>query len=994
MTTSVAGYTLLRKLGAGGQGEVWLAHDEEQGEDIALKVATVPGGRSDPLWLALEAEYGTSRLLDHPGILRVGRPVRDGDTALLPMEYASGGDLRPLRGAGYLEIVPVLIEIAQALDYAHAHSIVHRDLKPGNVLLDKDRRIRLSDFGLSGGVSPFSASPQQLEGAPASPADDIYGLGALAYELLSGAPPYHPHFDLQRALKGPVPPLKPQQPAPAPLVKLVHRMLSRDPKARPRSMRQVIEALEASLNDTLIFDRERHATVSAAIAANETLPSPETLRAHALRGHPLPPEAEAAEAREAPRIPQRPAPQSAAPTPSTLPPTARTPSARTPAAPSGERAPATAPPGVRTPAAPAPSALRPAPARAAPPSSTPGAERPRVEAPPPRPRPARVEVAPPPPEPARPRDPPPREASPPPRYEPPAPPPPRLEPLPPPPQRLVPLSPPPPRPAFHAEHAPPGSTSTGAVSQPITALPPLNLQYTEPKFPAIEPVQWDAIRARHPASLMRIEPSRSGRWIFLVLILAIAGLGAAWTHQAEIRQWLNDAPPLAALVPPAATASGGAGTMSAGAGAALSEAAATPAGRETAAQTNNPLVEQQTRAARAQFEQQLAGLNQRAASVWGGAEFASAQSHAAEGAAAMSAGDFGVAAARYKEALALLDIVAKRASAALAAELASGDQALAAGQSEVARQDFELARQIDPQNRRAEQGLRRARGLTGVLPLLGDAASAEQARNYPRALQDYSQALALDPDNEQAKKGLQRANAALGEDSYARAVGSGFAALGAGRLDEARVAFENARNIRPAGKEAAEGLGRVGAALRARGFNSTRSRAAAYEAQERWADALQEYQQALQLDSSLGFAQAGRARALARRDLSDRLDSLISNPGRLADSGVRAEAASLLNQARAATPSGPLLRSQTSRLASLMASYDKPVRLALLSDNATRVEIQKVGTFGTFSRREVQLKPGRYTVVGTRAGFREVRRDVTVAPGQSQSIHVTCFEPI
>ena len=122
---------------------------------------------------------------------------------------------------------------------------------------------------------------------------------------------------------------------------------------------------------------------------------------------------------------------------------------------------------------------------------------------------------------------------------------------------------------------------------------------------------------------------------------------------------------------------------------------------------------------------------------------------------------------------------------------------------------------------------------------------------------------------------------------------------------------------------------------------------------------------------------------------------MIDHPDRLFDGGLRAEAASLLNQARAASPSGPVLRSQTARLDALMSAYDKPVRLALLSDNATQVAIQRVGFFGVFSRREVQLKPGRYTVVGTRAGFRDVRRDVTIAPGQNlQSVSVSCIEPI
>src|SRR5256885_9144716 len=200
-----ARYTLHERLGTGGQGEVWRAHDSQRGLDIALKILHPAPARSATAWAALVHEYQSASRLDHPGVLKVFPPEREDGALLLPMELAGGGDLCRLRGAGYLAIVPVLLEVAQALEHAHERGVIHRDLKPGNVLFDARGRVKLADFGASARMleagsepprtlSPFSASPQQLRGEPPVPADDVYGLGALAYELLSGYPPHYPHF--------------------------------------------------------------------------------------------------------------------------------------------------------------------------------------------------------------------------------------------------------------------------------------------------------------------------------------------------------------------------------------------------------------------------------------------------------------------------------------------------------------------------------------------------------------------------------------------------------------------------------------------------------------------------------------------------------------------------------------------------------------------------------------------------------------------------------
>jgi tetratricopeptide (TPR) repeat protein len=230
------------------------------------------------------------------------------------------------------------------------------------------------------------------------------------------------------------------------------------------------------------------------------------------------------------------------------------------------------------------------------------------------------------------------------------------------------------------------------------------------------------------------------------------------------------------------------------------------------------------------------------------------------------------------------------------------------------------------------------------VPTLADAENAEAAKDYPKAQDLFADVLKRNPGNTTATEGLARVRKAMNEAAFNEAMGSGLAALSAGRLSEARTHLERARKLRP---------------------------------------------------DSTEFAINGKAAVAPRAELGKRLDALIDRPERLAADEVRVEAERLLARARALPTQGPVIRSQVSRLELLLPTFNQPVMLALESDNATEVAIQRVGFFGTFDRRQVELKPGKYTVTGRRSGFRDVRREITVSPGQAgQTIVIRCLEPI
>src|SRR6185437_299321 len=398
---------------------------------------------------------------------------------------------------------------------------------------------------------------------------------------------------------------------------------------------------------------------------------------------------------------------------------------------------------------------------------------------------------------------------------------------------------------------------------------------------------------------------------------------------------------------------------------------------------------------RADLQKEAADLEARGASTWDGTELSAAQLQLAEANGAAAAGGITIALQHLSQAQQLLTNVTQKAPQALAAQLKAGDTALAAGHQDVASQAYALARRIDPNSQRAIDGARRTRLLNGVLPLLKDAQKAESAHNYSRAAQDFSQALALDPGNAVAKEGLGRANAAFGDDNYARSVGAGFAALGAGRLAEAQTDFQRALSLRAEGKEATEGLQRVSAAMQASRLAALRQQAANLEAQEHWRDAISVYDTALREDPSLAFAKRGKAQDEARAELSESLQRIIDHPDRLIFPSAKDEAMTLLQQAREEPSPGPALQAQVAKIAQLLPQLERPVLLNMISDNATQVTIPSIGVFGTFGRREIRLKPGTYTVVGTRYGYRAVHQEFTVEPGQQTVTNtVSCSEPI
>ena len=220
-------YTLVRILGRGGMGVVWLARDEELERDVAMKFLPDLVVHDLAVLDELKRETRRSLQLTHHNIVRIHDFVQGAESACISMEYVDGPTLsalrvdQPNRVFEPQELLAWTEQICEALEYAHRHAkIVHRDIKPANLMLNSKGDLKVADFGIArslsdslsmltmaGGTSGTLAymSPQQLDGERASHLDDIYSLGATLYELLTSKPPFH-SGSIERLIREKTPP--------------------------------------------------------------------------------------------------------------------------------------------------------------------------------------------------------------------------------------------------------------------------------------------------------------------------------------------------------------------------------------------------------------------------------------------------------------------------------------------------------------------------------------------------------------------------------------------------------------------------------------------------------------------------------------------------------------------------------------------------------------------------------------------------------------------
>ena len=272
---SIKGYELRERIGGGGFGEVYRAYQTLLKREVAVKII-LPQHANQPEFIRrFEVEAELVARLEHPHIVPLFDYWRDSGGAYLVMRLLRGGSLEDLVEHGPVDpatTAQLLDQIAAALNVAHRNGVVHRDLKPANILLDEDRNAYLADFGIakdlgasggqqtmSGMLTPNYASPEQFKGEPITQRSDLYNIGLMLFEMLTGRPPFSGalHEVIFKHIGEPIPSVRQFVPElPTAIDEVLLRATAKDPEERYPTVLALAAAFKSALASADLIDTD------------------------------------------------------------------------------------------------------------------------------------------------------------------------------------------------------------------------------------------------------------------------------------------------------------------------------------------------------------------------------------------------------------------------------------------------------------------------------------------------------------------------------------------------------------------------------------------------------------------------------------------------------------------------------------------------------------------------------------------------------------------
>jgi tetratricopeptide (TPR) repeat protein len=381
--------------------------------------------------------------------------------------------------------------------------------------------------------------------------------------------------------------------------------------------------------------------------------------------------------------------------------------------------------------------------------------------------------------------------------------------------------------------------------------------------------------------------------------------------------------------------------------------------------------------------------------VWGADRYPTILAEAARGDQKYQEQQYAESQAAYRKGISGLNDLLAGKEERLASALANGEQALAEHDSPAAVENFAMALAIDPHNEQARYGAERARNFDQVLNLYQKGLELERQGSLTAARQVLQETAGIDSQFTPAREALVRIENQIQELAFQNAMSRTLEALNKYDTTAARKSLAEATRLRPADVSVKDARLRLAAMEKAQQLAHLQEKAEKLAVEERWAETLQAYDKALDIDPHFGFAETGREMARLRLEMDRQVQEIISQPERLQESGPRHEAEMLLARLQSIADPGPRLQAQVNEMLQLIRAASTPAEIILRSDNETSVVIYRIGRFGQFLEKKMSLLPGSYTVVGSRPGYRDVRKTLKVQAGNNPiTIDIRCEEPI
>lgn len=388
-------------------------------------------------------------------------------------------------------------------------------------------------------------------------------------------------------------------------------------------------------------------------------------------------------------------------------------------------------------------------------------------------------------------------------------------------------------------------------------------------------------------------------------------------------------------------------------------------------------------------------LEEKQARRWAEIDFQSVEKMASEGDKFYRGKSFVDAAASYKSGLSKLREIDANTNDVLETLLKEGNGFLQDHQSDGATQRFQLALAIDPESQAAQLGLKRAGILDQVVALQKKAKTLFSANRIEDAVNTIKAAAELDPENKESRLLDLSYSQRLLNINFNSAMSDGYENLFEKQYPQAELAFKRAISLKPGSTEAAGAREELINKRSLEQISHLQQQAQLKENTEQWGRALTLYEDVLALDKNLIFARVGIIRTRARENLEKNILAALENPQRLNEEPVYREARGIYNDAIAIAKPGPRLLQQSRQLSNLLKTAAQPLSISFQSDEQTTIRISRVGSFGKFLSRQIELKPGKYTAVGTRQGYRDIREEFVVSATLGQApIVIFCSEPI